>query len=197
MPRSTAESTRNVPNAFAAPAASVAAAPITTRAPVACSRPLLPRDRFSASCSAGTSAIAAAASTAASTNAQRQPTVSATAGTAAPASSVLTGIAACFTPNDRPCRRAGTCRARLVLLASCPAALAPAPSARIAIRLHSDRAATAMASSDAEARPIPHRETIVEPYRSTIAPAGTDASALAPKYAETARPSPAGEKSSS
>jgi hypothetical protein len=35
-------------------------------------------------------------------NAHRQPSVSATAGTAAPASSVLTGMAACFTPNDSP-----------------------------------------------------------------------------------------------
>ena len=44
---------------------------------------------------------------------------------------------------------------------------------------------------------MPKRETVAEPYRSTSAPAGTEARALAPKYADTARPSPAGEKSSS
>jgi hypothetical protein len=129
----------------------------------------------------GTSKRAAAASTAPIANAQRQPRVSATVGTATPASSVLTGMADCFTPNDSPCRRAGTCRARLVLLDSWPAAFAPAPRARIAIRLQSERAPIAMAASATAERAMPHRETVVEPYRSTRAPAGTEASAVAPK----------------
>jgi hypothetical protein len=54
-----------------------------------------------------------------------------------------------------------------------------------------------MPASEAAASAIPYRDTRVDPYRSTSAPAGTEASALAPKYAETARPSPAGEKWSS
>ena len=154
MPRATAESTRNVPSAFAAPAARVAATPITTRAEVA--RPLAaPRERFASSRSDGTSRSAATAPTAASTNAHRQPRVSATSGTAAPASRVLTGMAACFTPNDRPCRRTGTCRDKLVLLASWPNAFAPAPSARMTIRLHSDWARAATASSDVALRTMP------------------------------------------
>jgi hypothetical protein len=154
MPRATAESTRNVPSAFAAAAARVAATPRTTSAAVARSPPF-PRVRRALSCSAGTSGMTASASTAASTNAQRHPTVSATTGTAMPASSVETGMAACFTPNDRPCRRVGTCWARLLLLASWPSAFAAAPSASTATRLHSDRAATATASSDAAASAMP------------------------------------------
>jgi hypothetical protein len=38
-----------------------------------------------------------------------------------------------------------------------------------------------MPSREAAARPIPKRETAVEPYRSTRVPAGIEASALAPK----------------
>ena len=49
------------------------------------------------------------------------------------------------------------------------------------MRLHSDLAAAATPSREAAAKPIPKRETVVEPYRSTSAPAGIEASALAPK----------------
>ena len=49
------------------------------------------------------------------------------------------------------------------------------------MRLHSERATAAIASSDAAARPMPARAIRVAPYRSTSAPAGIEASALAPK----------------
>jgi hypothetical protein len=110
---------------------------------------------------------------------------------------VLTGIADCFRPNERPCRCGGTCRDSAALLASCPAALAPAPTASQPISPANDRAdrpSPAMLAADSTMAP---RAMRAAPNRSTSAPAGTDASALTPKYTATARPSPAGLKCSS
>jgi hypothetical protein len=49
------------------------------------------------------------------------------------------------------------------LLASWPSALAAAPSTRIAIRLHNERAPAAMPSSDATASAMAQREITAEP----------------------------------
>ena len=95
--------------------------PITTSAAVAARRPRRRRPRASrrSACSAGTSGIAASASTAASTNAQRQPTVSATTGTDAPASSVRQRDRRPASRRTRsPAGRRGTCSASDALLAS-------------------------------------------------------------------------------
>ena len=59
---------------------------------------------------------AATASTATMTNAHRQPTVSATAGTASPATRPATGAADCFAPRAVPRNRAGTSSTSVRLL---------------------------------------------------------------------------------
>ena len=69
---------------------------------------------------------------AAITYAQRHPTVSPTAGTARPASSVASGTQACLTPNDSPRRRAGIARASVRFVLSWPMTLVHAPSSTIA-----------------------------------------------------------------
>ena len=107
--------------------------------------------------------------------------MSATVGTATPASSVATGTAACFTPNESPCRWAGTCSASAALLASCPRALAAALSASSVSSIGYDRASPATASREAAESRMPARATVAGPYRSTRAPDGTEASALTPK----------------
>src|SRR5690606_37405518 len=127
----------------ALPAASATATPITVSAPVALG-PVVRARRTPGGGPGATSARAAAAAAAAATNAHRQPTVRATAGTDTPASRVAAGMAACLTPNDSPCRRAGT-RDSAALAASWPRELALAPAASSATSAAYERAASAIA----------------------------------------------------
>ncbi len=90
-------------------------------------------------------------------------------------------MAACFTPNDRPCRRAGTCRASAALLASWPSALAAALSASRPTSTGYERASPAMASRQPAASPMAARATTAGPIRSTSRPDGIEARALTPK----------------
>ncbi|RAO49478.1 hypothetical protein ONO86_02508 [Micromonospora noduli] len=180
-PRPAAESTRTLPNELAAPEANVAAAPTTPSATVARPARVAPARRAKPGNCRGTAASVVSAATAAATNAQRQPAVSAMVGTATPASRVETGMAACLTPNDSPCRREGTCWASAALLANWPSAFAAALSASRPTSTGYDRAKAATASIDPAASRMPQRATTAGPYRSTNRPEGTEASALTPK----------------
>lgn len=140
---------------------------------------------------------AASASPAPRTYAHRQPTVSATAGTATPAISVASGIADCLMPNDSPSRSAGTYRASVRFEESWPSTLHHALQSRIATRTGKESAHAATASMTAAEPNTPARLVGPEPKRSTSHPAGSAASALTLKKSATASPSPAGSKPSS
>ena len=116
---------------------------------------------------AGNTAIAAAAITAAAANAKRHPTVSATSGTAKPASSVDKGMAACLAPNAKPWRATGTSLASRRFAAGCPAALAKPPTTSITGSSHHTRtnSATAMQQIAAIKRAI--RICAIAPIRCT------------------------------
>jgi hypothetical protein len=127
----------------------------------------------------GISTTARPASPTAPANAQRHPTVSASAGTARPPSTDVNGTAACFTPKARPRRPVATRRSSSRLAADCMvASMAPASASMIA-RLHSDLATAATSAWQSPAPMAAARMVRAPPRVSASRPAGAAATAAA------------------
>lgn len=119
----------------------------------------------------GTGMVAASrARTAPPKNAERQPSVTPTTGTAKPPRAVAEGIAACLNPKASPRRAAGTPRARARLAAGWMIALPTPARARRAPNTSSWRASTAMSTSDTALTQTPIHSARWEPSRSARRP---------------------------
>lgn len=115
-------------------------------------------------------------------------------GMATPASRVLSGMAACFSPYDRPCRRSDTPLAMSELLAGCPVPFAQPPTTSAADSVTVSRACRAMnniVAADATADP---RTTVTLLHRRAVSPAAKLAAADVAKKPAASRPSTAGPK---
>jgi len=146
---------------------------------------------------AGTRNATASARAAAPANAQRQPKVRAMVGTARPASRVAAGMADCLTPNDSPCRPAGTSRASDRFVAGCEAAFASPPRTRHATSPAQEAARRATPRSEAALPSAANRMPRWAPILSTKRPITAEASAEETKNAATESPRAAAPEPSS
>ena len=113
---------------------------------------------------------------------------------ATPASSVLSGMAACFSPYARPCRRSDTALAMSELLAGCPAPFAQPPITSAADSVTVSRACKAMNSIVAADAAADARMTVELLQRLAVSPAAKLAAAEVAKKPAASRPSTAGPK---
>src|SRR5690606_33628811 len=141
----------------------------------------------------GTLAAASSAIPPAMTNTQRQPMVSATPGTAAPASIVAAGSAECSTPNPKPRRRGGTLWVISRFDDGCPSALGT-PARHTTASNHTGPVENASSTRQRELTSAARRMPRVAPSRSATQPIARDARAATPKNPAAAAPSKAGPK---
>ncbi len=180
MPMRTAPATANDARqpAAAAPQPTVAANSSIARsgaAPLDAAPPPL-----GAKLTGGTAAAVTAAIAAQKTNDHRQPTVSATSGTAMPPTSVAAGIADCLSASARPRRAGEIARVTYRLAAGWQSALQSPPRNKLATSVAKSGAA-AIEIREKELSAAPRRSAAAGPMRSDSRPIGAELTTPAPK----------------